>query len=116
MLLSNQWESPEDISRIVGITKRNFTRTHRTHQGTAPSPKVWQERFWDHIIRNDADLDVDYIHFNPVKHGLVQAPENYPHSTFAMFVANGEYEIGWGHEEPQALQQMNMLIEPAFLK
>ncbi len=45
---------------------------------------VWQRRFWEHVLRDAEDLDrhVDYIHWNPVKHGLVAAPENWPYSTF----------------------------------
>jgi len=106
----------DDISRVVGITKRNFTRSYRLRPGSSQDSKIWQERFWDHIIRNETDLKihVDYIHFNPVKHGLVKAPEEHPYSSFLGFVENGEYELGWGHEEPRNLQKMNRVIEPAF--
>jgi putative transposase len=45
---------------------------------------IWQRRFWEHLIRDDEDLSrhVDYIHFNPVKHGLVEDPDDWPHSTW----------------------------------
>ncbi len=45
---------------------------------------VWQRRFWEHLIRDGDDLDrhVDYIHWNPVKHGLVNDPADWPYSTY----------------------------------
>ena len=44
---------------------------------------VWQRRFWEHVIRNDDDLarHIDYIHFNPVKHGFVADPFAWPWSS-----------------------------------
>jgi putative transposase len=57
---------------------------------------LWQRRFWEHQIRDDADFarHVDYIHWNPVKHGLVAHP--WPYSTFHRFVRNGVYLPDWG--------------------
>ncbi|MDI9819734.1 MULTISPECIES: transposase [unclassified Legionella] len=45
---------------------------------------LWQRRFWEHTIRDEADFDnhVNYIHFNPVKHGLVESLHHWPHSSF----------------------------------
>ncbi|MEZ5920117.1 MAG: transposase [Parvularculaceae bacterium] len=45
---------------------------------------IWQRRFWEHLIRDAEDLDrhVDYIHGNPVKHGLVAEPDDWPYSTY----------------------------------
>jgi putative transposase len=45
---------------------------------------IWQRRYWEHTIRDDQDYAAhfDYIHFNPVKHGLVGHPADWPHSTF----------------------------------
>jgi len=58
----------------------------------------WQERFWEHLIRDEADFNAhcDYIHYNPVKHGLVRSPGEWPHSTFDMFVHKGFYPADWG--------------------
>ena len=60
--------------------------------------QLWQRRFWEHLIRDDADFSrhCDYIHYNPVKHGLCDAPEEWPYSSFHRFVAQGIYEKGWG--------------------
>nr|WP_255190012.1 transposase [Methylomonas rapida] len=58
---------------------------------------VWQRRFWDHLIRDEEDWrrHVDYVHFNPVKHGLATAPSDWPYSSFRKFVAAGLYDAGW---------------------
>lgn len=111
-------EKTEHISAIIGITKREFTKAFRFGYPEFQNKQIWQERFWDHIIRNEQDLKkhVDYIHFNPVKHGLVDKPENYSASTFLKFVGGGEYQLGWGHAEPDGLSGMENLIEPIFFK
>jgi putative transposase len=59
---------------------------------------LWQRRFWEHLIRDETDLSrhVDYIHFNPVKHGYVANVADWPYSTFHRFVKEGLYPEGWG--------------------
>src|SRR6266446_1422133 len=65
---------------------------------------IWQRRYWEHTIRDDRDFaaHLDYTHFNPVKHGLVKHPADWPHSSFRQCVAKGLYPAGWigGNEEP----------------
>jgi putative transposase len=58
---------------------------------------IWQRRFWEHRIRDDADLQrhVDYIHYNPVKHGLVQRVSDWPHSSFHRYVREGQLPLDW---------------------
>ncbi|MDX1965526.1 MAG: hypothetical protein SFV23_00020, partial [Planctomycetaceae bacterium] len=60
---------------------------------------VWQRRFWEHVCRDEDDLlqKVDYIHWNPVKHGLVRHARDYQWSSFRRYVRLGQYEIGWGN-------------------
>jgi len=59
---------------------------------------VWQARFMEHTIRDEDDLyaHADYVHYNPVKHGLVQCPKDWAWSTFHAFVQKGHYEPDWG--------------------
>ena len=59
---------------------------------------VWQRRYWEHAIRDESDLvrHVDYIHFNPVKHGLVTRVRDWPHSSFHQYVLRGELPQDWG--------------------
>ncbi|MCC2971160.1 transposase [Massilia sp. IC2-476] len=69
--------------------------TSRRQKREAP---IWQRRFWEHRIRDEIDMErhVDYIHFNPVKHGLVGAVSEWPYSTFARYVRDGIYAVDWG--------------------
>ncbi len=59
---------------------------------------IWQRRYWEHQIRDDVDMQrhVDYIHYNPVKHGLVSRVRDWPHSTFHKHVAQGMVDKNWG--------------------
>jgi len=59
---------------------------------------IWQRRFWEHAIRDEQDLrrHVDYIHYNPVKHGHVWRAADWPHSSFHRYVAAGIYPPDWG--------------------
>ncbi|KAF1707491.1 REP-associated tyrosine transposase [Pseudoxanthomonas sacheonensis] len=59
---------------------------------------IWQRRYWEHLIRNEADLHshIDYIHFNPVKHVHVLRTVDWPHSTFHRYVAKGILSADWG--------------------
>jgi putative transposase len=65
---------------------------------------IWQRRYWEHTIRDDRDYaaHMDYIHFNPVKHGLVDNPADWPYSSFRRCVVGGLYPGDWlgGGAEP----------------
>ena len=58
---------------------------------------IWQRRFWEHLIRNDEDYarHMDYIHFNPVKHGHAERPADWQHSSFRKCVEQGIYPADW---------------------
>lgn len=58
---------------------------------------VWQRRFWEHTIRDDRDFErhCDYIHYNPVKHGVAVCPHAWPASSFDRFVHDGYYGNDW---------------------
>ena len=79
-----------------------FTRAHckckrppeRTDAQSAQGIQlIWQRRFWEHTVRDERDFatHVDYIHHNPVRHGLVTAPRDWQLSTFAHWVERGVY-------------------------
>ena len=84
------------------MIKRRFTDTvlksstpvahHRTGE-----PALWQRRFWEHTIRNETDFErhVDYIHFNPIKHGLVTRVRDWPYSSFHRYVQQGLLPEYW---------------------
>jgi len=58
------------------------------------------------INENDFKRHMDYIHYNPVKHGITLKPEEYRYSSFNKWVKEGFYEKGWGHTEPEDLKDM----------
>ncbi|MBI4773075.1 MAG: transposase [Deltaproteobacteria bacterium] len=59
---------------------------------------VWQRRYWEHAIRDESDFvrHVEYIHYNPVKHGLVPIPKDWTYSSFHSFVRKGLCDTNWG--------------------
>ena len=58
---------------------------------------IWQRRFWEHLIRDQEDFNrhMDYIHWNPVKHGWVHRVADWPHSSFHEYVRRGVYAEDW---------------------
>jgi REP-associated tyrosine transposase len=87
-------------NRIKGRFSRGLpAAADRSHSKIAKGEKgIWQRRYWEHAIRNDADLEhhVDYIHYNPVKHGLVSRVCDWPHSSFHGHVKRGVLPADWG--------------------
>ena len=71
--------------------RRSEARLRRSERG------LWQRRFWEHTIRDDDDFaaHIDYVHFNPVKHGYVQEAAKWPYSTFKSCVRRGLYPEAW---------------------
>ena len=61
--------------------------------------EIWQRRFWEHYIRDQDDFNrhCDYIHYNPVKHGLVDEPKKWEYSTIHRFIQKGSYTENWGN-------------------
>jgi putative transposase len=100
------WALPEHDSDFAGrwsLIKSGFSRgieaEPRSQSHASKREKgIWQRRYWEHAIRNDADLErhVDYIHFNPVKHGCSARVVDWPHSSFHRFVGRGLLAADWG--------------------
>jgi putative transposase len=103
------WTLPEgdrDFSMRWRLIKSDFTRRCDQVYKITPSAvrqykkeqAIWQRRFWEHQIRDETDFirHVEYIHYNPVKHGLVDSPKDLPYSSFQKYVKEGKYEIDWG--------------------
>ena len=101
------WALPPDdadFSRRWSLIKHDFSCGLPAHSDRSRSKLgkrekgIWQRRYWEHAIRDDTDLarHVDYIHFNPVKHGLVTRACDWPHSSFHRYVARGFLPADWG--------------------
>ena len=99
------WSLPHggtDYSIRWSLIKTRFTKTLiekglRIRRRRKNERRLWQPRFWEHVIRDDADLSrhIDYIHFNPVKHGLTDRVSAWPHSSFHRFCAEGKLPKDW---------------------
>lgn len=104
-------EGDEDFSTRWRLIKSIFARSmpigERQSAARLRSGErgIWQRRFWEHAIRDDADFaaHVDYVHFNPVKHGYVQEAAEWPHSTFKSCVRRGLYPEAWLGPNPEAV-------------
>jgi putative transposase len=107
------WTLPKgdtNYGKLVGLIKSNFSKAAKTwfHDEAMMNPSrrsrhettIWQRRFWEHVIRDEEDLakHFDYIHYNPVKHGLVQRVRDWPYSSFHRLVKEGIYPLDWGED------------------
>lgn len=72
--------------------RRSAVRVRRGERG------IWQRRYWEYLIRDEADYraHLDYIHYNPVKHGWAKQVKDWPYSTFHLWVGQGVYPLEWG--------------------
>ncbi len=77
--------------RIPRTERRNSSRADKGERG------VWQRRYWEHMIRDERDYarHVDYIHFNPVKHGYVPCAAEWPYSSIHRYIAAGMLTRDW---------------------
>lgn len=104
------WTLPEvdaDYAKRWGMIKRHVSKqcAHLIKDEALPGASklkrhessFWQRRYWEHQIRDEADLarHVDYIHWNPLKHGLVDQVSDWPYSTFHRYAAAGVYPADW---------------------
>jgi putative transposase len=104
------WTLPPDdsnYSKRVGRLKVLFTQSfhgkNNLPQDVSISRQkhresnVWQRRFWEHTIRDEEDFakHLDYIHYNPVKHGLASCPHQWEYSSFNKWCDRGIYSAGW---------------------
>ena len=105
-----------DFATRMMLIKAGFARRYLAGKGGAHGYRreqrreraVWQGRYWEHLIDDDAEFDscADYIHYNPVAHGLVRKPSEWLESSFAEWVADGRREASWGSIEVPRLPVM----------
>ena len=82
-----------NFSQIMHSIKRNFTKSYKEKNNISTRVNLWQKRFWDHVIRDEDDLEnhLHYMHFNPVKHGYVKDPAEWNDSSFTAWQNRGLY-------------------------
>jgi putative transposase len=99
-----------DYSTRWGLIKAEFSRRVPRTEPISPSRLdkgergIWQRRFWEHQIRDDTDLarHIDYVHFNPVKHGHASIASGWPHSSIHQYIRSGELTIDWAARPEEA--------------
>src|SRR3546814_12378705 len=86
--------SGTDIPMLVG----SFQRALRSRLPGMEDGRLWQRRYFDHVIRDADDFarHLDYLHFNPVKHGLVRRAEIGRSSWRERGWPYGEVSVGGG--------------------
>jgi len=100
------WTMPDgdhDFALRWMLIKQSFARAmHVDEHITASRLRkgergIWQRRYWEHVVRDERNLRrcIDYIHLNPVKHGLVARVADWPHSSFHRFVRDGRLSADW---------------------
>ena len=86
------------------LIKAGFSRRIAVGERLGPSRLrkgergIWQRRYWEHLIRDEQDFarHVDYIHYNPVKHGYVSNPVAWPYSSIHRYIERGQLTADWG--------------------
>ena len=85
------------------MVKSQFTRLlkrqgHVLAKDERGEHRLWQRRYWEHTLKDENDYarHVDYIHYNPVKHGLVNQVYEWPYSSFHWYVRQGLLGMDWG--------------------
>jgi len=109
-------DEDQDFSTRIRLVKSEFSRKCTTNVGWVKNElcsfepnksrllkqekHIWQRRFWEHLIRNEKDFEshMNYIHYNPVKHGLAASPKDWQYSSFHHCVTKGFYNISWGSD------------------
>ena len=95
----------DDYSTRWQMIKTQFCRTLRNKKPAWKHQAIWQPRFWEHVIHDDHDLrcHLDYIHYNPVKHGLVSRAQDWQYSSIKKYIDLGLYDDNWGANEPVSI-------------
>lgn len=100
-------EDDQDFATRMMLIKAGFSRhmpkgEHRSSSRRSKGERgIWQRRYWEHLIRDDEDYarHVDYIHFNPVKHGHASRAVDWPHSTIHDYIRQDVLPVNWAGGE-----------------
>jgi putative transposase len=118
------WTLPLDDADYPGRWRRIKTAFSRSLPNRYPRSRsqtlknergIWQRRYWEHTLRDEEDYrrHMDYIHYNPVKHGYVNCVADWPYSTFHRYVEAGIYPNDWaGNEETVDQEFGEAMITP----
>ena len=97
ILIGNADDSTPDLIKKIKLSfSTNLRKIMNIRSG-----RIWQFRYWDHMIHNQSDLNnhIDYIHYNPVKHGYTDNPFEWKYSLIHNYLNQGYYPDDWGVNE-----------------
>lgn len=83
----------------AGFSRRiPYIKTQSQSQISKGERGIWQRRYWEHLIRDEQDFirHVNYIHYNPVKHGHAKRPVDWPHSSIHRYISERIIPANWG--------------------
>ena len=100
------WRLPADDGDFSGRWQRIKRRTTEAMRRQGIEGSLWQPRFWEHLIRDERDLraHLDYVHYNPVRHGLVRLAAEWSASSIHRYIRAGWYPADWGVADPDGLE------------
>ena len=99
-----------EYPKIVKSFKYSFSKNFNVGLVNPTYKKLWQNRFWEHTIRDEQDLNrhIDYIHYNPMKHYQI-SPKDWVYSSFKKYVEQGLYDINWcNYEDKNKINDINI--------
>jgi putative transposase len=100
---SKRWSSIKGLFTINYIKAGGEDGSRNNSRIKKGEAAIWQRRYWEHTIRDEKDYErhFDYIHYNPIKHGLVSKPSDWLYSSFHKYLKLGYYDQDWGCIEPK---------------
>src|ERR1700743_2171271 len=85
------------VDQVGVLSAYSNERANFSHRAARGERGIWQRRYWEHTIRDETDFErhINYVHINPVKHGLVTRVRDWPFSSFHRMVKLGIYPEDW---------------------
>ncbi|MCC5903075.1 MAG: transposase [Halomonas sp.] len=102
------WTLPQDDTDYSSRWRDIKKHASRNFLLPIKATGTWQRGFWEHVIRDEQDWQrhMDYIHYNPVKHGWASTPNNWPWSSFHRYVKKGWYDQDWGSNDTPSIAEI----------
>lgn len=107
VIIDTNFNSMSKLSHAFKLASAKLFHVERvSHRKT-----LWESSGWDQPLTSKEDLErhIDFVHYNPVKHGLASSPWEYQHSSFREFVKHGYYFKDWtiDSDRRQSLRELD---------
>lgn len=93
------------LDQIVNDLFNSFEHDHREMMGIPSGATIWQRNYRQRRVHEVEGFEdrLDFIHYNPVQHGLAERPEEWLHSSYGAWIERNVYKLGWGWDPPPNL-------------